>query len=140
MSPDEQLRAIADAADALARLARAALEARPLDSASLLPIKTAAQRAATSPRVVTEAIRAGVLPAYGGQRDRAVRLSDLDAWIESRRRDRLDNAPGKSAHPYDTDPVYRADIDRRMRNIAARERAAARRSSAAPATPRSRGD
>jgi hypothetical protein len=51
----------------------------------LLPLTEAARIAATSKRVVKDAIRAGVLPAVGGQRDRAVRRRDLEAWIEGRR-------------------------------------------------------
>lgn len=51
----------------------------------LLPLDRAAAVAATSVRVVRDAIRAGALPAVGRQRDRAVRRRDLDAWVESRR-------------------------------------------------------
>jgi hypothetical protein len=51
----------------------------------LLPLPDAARVAATSVRVVREAIRSGALPALGRQRDRAVRRRDLESWIESRR-------------------------------------------------------
>ncbi|HEY8079917.1 MAG TPA: hypothetical protein VIF62_37555 [Labilithrix sp.] len=71
---------------------------------ALVPIARAADVAATSERVVREAIRAGELTAYGGQRDRAVRLRDLVAWIDSRRV-RLDG-------PADV------DIERRVRRLA----------------------
>jgi hypothetical protein len=83
MSP-AVMRAIADAADALARLARAAAEDAPRDPGELLPVAEAARVAATSVRVLRDAIRAGLLPAHGGQRDRSVRRSDLDAWIATR--------------------------------------------------------
>ena len=87
--PDEQvgdfLLALAEAAEALARLARAVAEEDVNDPDALIPIKGAAVIAATSARVVTDAVRLGDLPAFGGQRDRAVRRSDLARWIESRR-------------------------------------------------------
>jgi hypothetical protein len=51
----------------------------------LVPIAVAARIAATSVRVVRDAIRSDDLPAFGKQRDRSVRRSDLDKWIESRR-------------------------------------------------------
>ena len=51
----------------------------------LVPIATAAKIAATSTRVVKDAIRGAELPAFGGQRDRSVRRADLTRWIESRR-------------------------------------------------------
>jgi hypothetical protein len=54
-------------------------------SGDLVTLEIAASLAATSVRVVRDAIRTGDLPAYGGQRDRPVRASDLAAWIESRR-------------------------------------------------------
>ena len=84
MSP-AALRAIADAADALARLAReAAAESKP-DPGAMVPLAEAARSAGTSTRVVRDAIRDGALVAYGGQRDRSVRRGDLDAWIADRR-------------------------------------------------------
>ena len=70
----------------------------------LVTIARAANVAATSERVVREAIRAGALTAYGGQRDRAVRMRDLVAWIDSRRVKRDGPADG--------------DIERRMRRLA----------------------
>ena len=82
------LRAVAEAADALAgeakelaRLARAAAES-PADTTALMPIAEAAVHAGTSERTLREAIRAGTLPAYGRQRDRAIRRGDLDGSIE----------------------------------------------------------
>jgi hypothetical protein len=81
----DALRALADAADALARLARAAAEEGPDDPATLIPVRKAACIAGTSARVVREAIRCHDLPAFGRQRDRAVRRADLERWIESRR-------------------------------------------------------
>jgi helix-turn-helix protein len=80
------LSALADAADALARLARAAAdEGVTAPPRALVPVTDASKLAKTSVRVVRDAIRAGDLAAYGGQRDRCVRRGDLDAWIESRR-------------------------------------------------------
>lgn len=79
------LRAIADAADALARLARAAVEDAPGDASALVPLAEAARAAGTSVRVVRDAIRAGDLAAYGRQRDRSVRRGELERWVESRR-------------------------------------------------------
>jgi hypothetical protein len=79
------LHALADAAEALARLAREAASERPdaWDDA-LVPVAEAARVAATSVRVVRDAIRRGELAAFGRMRDRAVRHADLDAWIASR--------------------------------------------------------
>jgi hypothetical protein len=51
----------------------------------LVPLGDAARIAATSKRVLVEAIRRGELPAFGRQRDRSVRRADLVAWVESRR-------------------------------------------------------
>jgi hypothetical protein len=79
------LRAIADAADALARLAREAATETSLDPTAMVPLAEAARSAGTSTRVVRDAIRAGALVAYGRQRDRSVRRDDLAAWIASRR-------------------------------------------------------
>jgi len=72
-------------ADALRALADAIEAEPPTHGDALLTITEAARHAATSRRVLNDAIRRGVLTAYGGQRDRAVRRADLDAWIESRR-------------------------------------------------------
>jgi hypothetical protein len=101
------LRAVADAADALGRLARECATFDD-DPSALVPLRDAARVAASSARVLREAIRAGDLVAYGGQRDRAVRRRDLDAWIESRR------VPA-AAGPDD------ADMERRMRRLAKRK-------------------
>jgi hypothetical protein len=79
------LLAIAEAADALARVARAAADGTEHDDDTLLPLSEAARLAATSVRVVREAIRFGELPAYGRTRDRSVRRGDLMIWIASRR-------------------------------------------------------
>jgi hypothetical protein len=54
------------------------------DAAQLLPLADAARVAATTLRVLRTAIRSGALQAVGRQRDRAVRRSELDAWIETR--------------------------------------------------------
>jgi hypothetical protein len=81
------LHALADAAEALARLAREAAsgpDGEHLDGA-LIPIAEAARLAATSVRVVRDAIRCHDLVAFGRMRDRAVRRADLDAWIMSRK-------------------------------------------------------
>ncbi len=98
------IRALADAADALARLARAVAE-DPGDADAMLSLADAARLAATSQRVLRDAIRAGELAAYGRKRDRAVRRGDLDAWIESRR---VAPVPG----------VDDADLVRRVRRLA----------------------
>jgi hypothetical protein len=82
------------------------------DPDELVPLADAVRIAATSLRVMRDAIRRGELPAHGRQRDRAVRLRDLDAWIESRR------AP-VHAGPDDL------DVERRMSRIARRRRRAA---------------
>ena len=85
MSP-AALRAIADAADALARLAREASEdTAQTNPNAMLALPEAARVAGTSVRIVRDAIRAGVLAGYGRQRDRSVRRGDLDTWIASRR-------------------------------------------------------
>ena len=86
-----------------AALARGAV---PGEADALVSIVCAAGMAATSVRVLREAIRSGELPAYGGQRDRAVRMRDLTVWIESRRV----TLRG---------PIDR-DIERRMRRVAKR--------------------
>lgn len=75
----------------------------------LLPIADAAREAATSVRVVRDAIRAKELPAYGRERDRAVRRSELLKWVESRR----------VIHKAIDD----ADIERRVRRISAQRKA-----------------
>jgi len=72
--------------------------------AELVPLARAAVVAATTERVVREAIAAGELPAFGRRRDRAVKRRDLDAWIEARRV-RIDEGP-------DDDK-----IEKRMRRI-----------------------
>lgn len=85
-------------------LAEAALarDGRPTEN-ELVSLRDAARLAATTPRVVRDAIRGGELPAFGGQRDRAIRHGDLVRWIESRRL----TLPG---------PADR-DVDRRMRRL-----------------------
>ena len=79
------LHALAEAAEALARLAREAASERPeAGDDALIPVAEAARLAATSVRVVRDAIRRGELAAFGRMRDRAVRHADLAAWIASR--------------------------------------------------------
>jgi hypothetical protein len=106
MSP-AALQALADAAEALARLAREAATApeskHPNDA--LVPLSEAARIAATSVRVVRDAIRNRQLVAYGRMRDRAVRRTDLDMWIASRE--------VKPSHGLDD-----ADIERRIARLA----------------------
>jgi hypothetical protein len=80
------LQALADVAEALARLAREAAsdqDGERRDDA-LVPLGEAARLAATSIRVVRDAVRNRELAAFGRARDRAVRRADLDAWIASR--------------------------------------------------------
>jgi hypothetical protein len=89
----------------------ATARAAPALPTSLLPIQECARLAATSVRVVRDAIRAGDLTAYGGQRDRAVRADDLARWIESRR--------VILSGPAD------ADIERRMQRLGRRRGARA---------------
>jgi hypothetical protein len=101
------LRALADAAEALARLAREAAgdsDGEPRDDA-LVPLAEAARLAATSLRVVRDAIRRRELTAFGRTRDRAVRRADLDTWIASR-----EVRPIRG--------VQDADIERRMARLA----------------------
>lgn len=69
----------------LLALAARARGGEPPHANRLLPVAVAARHAATSARVIREAIRAGELPAYGGQRDRSVLVEDLERWITSRR-------------------------------------------------------
>jgi hypothetical protein len=79
------LHALAEAAEALARLAREAAAERPeAGDDALVPVAEAARLAATSVRVVRDAIGRGELAAFGRMRDRAVRRADLAAWIASR--------------------------------------------------------
>ena len=79
------LHALAEAAEALARLAREVASERPeARDDALIPVAEAARLAATSVRVVRDAIRRGELAAFGRMRDRAVRHADLAAWIASR--------------------------------------------------------
>jgi hypothetical protein len=79
------LHALADAAEALARLAReAASEPPEAGDNALIPVAEAARLAATSVRVVRDAIRRGEITAFGRMRDRAVRRADLATWIASR--------------------------------------------------------
>ncbi len=98
--------ALAEAAEAVARAARA-LAADTGDPADLLPLRQAACVAATSVRVLRDAIRAGDLTAFGRQRDRAVRRADLNQWVADRR-----FAPVRG--PDDR------DIDRRVARLARR--------------------
>jgi hypothetical protein len=79
------LRATADAADALARLARAAADDETDPEGALIPIRDAARFSAASVRAMHRAIRAGDLPVYGRKRNRAVRRGDVLAWIAQRR-------------------------------------------------------
>jgi hypothetical protein len=99
------LRAMADAADAFARLARAAADDQTDPDDALIPIRDAARLSAASVRALRRAIRAGALPVYGRTRNRAVRRGDVLAWIAERR------APVLSAPDDD-------DVERRMRRLA----------------------
>jgi hypothetical protein len=102
------LHALADAADALARLARAAAEDSS-DGAELLTLDAATKVAGVSRRVLREAIGARDLAAFGKQRSRTVRRSDLNAWVESRR-------VKPTAGPVDD------DIERRMVRLSRQRR------------------
>jgi hypothetical protein len=99
--------ALADAADAISRIARAVVEDSGTDD-TLVPLREAARMAATSMRVLRKAIRAGALTAYAQTRGRAVRRSELQTWIED---SKLPTLPGP-----DDD-----DVARRVQRIA-RER------------------
>jgi hypothetical protein len=79
------VRALADLAEALARLATELAREDLADPKAMLPLDEATRVAGTSKRVLRDAIRHGDLPAYGRQCDRSVRRADLDAWTESRR-------------------------------------------------------
>jgi hypothetical protein len=71
---------------ALARALAAILAPEAAASADdLLPLAEAARTAATSLRVLRDAIRRGELAGYGRQRDRSVRRVDLTRWIDERR-------------------------------------------------------
>jgi hypothetical protein len=101
------LQALADVAEALARLAREAAsdqDGKRQDDA-LVPLAEAARLAATSVRVVRGAIRNRELAAFGRMRDRAVRRGDLDAWIASREVKPIEG-------------VDDADIERRVARLA----------------------
>jgi hypothetical protein len=101
------LQALADVAEALARLAREAAsdqDAEHRDDA-LVPLAEAAHLAATSVRVVREAIRRRDLVAFGRIRDRAIRRADLNAWIASREAKPVQGADD-------------ADIERRIARLA----------------------
>jgi hypothetical protein len=104
MSPDA-LRALADAADALARLARAAAEETVSadDHLSLDEARVLARLRTTRP--LREALRRGDLQGFGSQRTRTIRRPDLLAWIESRRM-----APVQG--------IADADIERRVLRLA----------------------
>ena len=79
------LRALADAADALARIAREAASEGDLAPTRMLKVSEAAAFAAVKRRTLLRAIRRGELVAYGTHRERTVKGADLLAWIESRR-------------------------------------------------------
>jgi hypothetical protein len=82
------LRAIADAADALSRIAREALaDDAPADEH--LPKQKAAEIAGVKVRALDDARRRGELPMYGRQRSRTVRRDELMAWLASRRVERM---------------------------------------------------
>jgi hypothetical protein len=104
------LYALADAAEALARLAREAASDRPeaWDDA-LIPVAEAARLAATSVRVVRDAIRRGELAAFGRMRDRAVRHADLADWMA-----------GRALKP--VEGIDDADIARRVNRLTQRKR------------------
>jgi hypothetical protein len=110
------LRAIADMADALARLCRAAADEAELgpDPNAQLPEREAARIAGVSLRTLRDARRDGDLIVYGKQRSRTVRRADLDAWIASRRQRPV-------MGPDDE------DIERRMAKIEAARNAKARK-------------
>ena len=116
------LHALADAAYALARLARA-FASEPVGAQrddALIPIAEAARLAATSPRVVRDRdLRRGELAAFGRMRDRAVRHADLAAWIAGRL--------VKPLHGVDD-----ADIAKKGRAAGARQTRATREASATP--------
>jgi hypothetical protein len=80
------LRALADIAAALARLASAAAEEPASDPDALLPLAAAASLACTTPRALRDAARRGELVLRGAQRSRCVRRIDVVAWAESRTR------------------------------------------------------
>jgi hypothetical protein len=107
-----QLRALADVAEALARLARAAADDNSQPSDEHLPEREAARIAGVSLRTLRDARRRGELVVYGKQRSRTIKRADLSAWVESR----LSRPVGGHCD---------ADIERRMRRIARRKGRAA---------------
>jgi len=82
-----------------------AVWSRTKEADDLVLLPEAAELAKTSVRVVKDAIRSGELSAFGKQRDRTVRRSDVARWVEARR-----------VRPV-VGPID-ADIQRRMRQIA----------------------
>jgi hypothetical protein len=104
--PADALRAIVAAGGTVFETAAGTIVVLPKrvgDADELLPLVDAARVAATTVRVLRDAIRAGELPAVGRQRDRSVRRRDLDAWIESRA-----HAPTK------VDDEVEARVERRL--------------------------
>lgn len=94
----------------------------------LVPLDAVAQLAKTSVRVIKDAIRSGALVGYGKQRNRSARRSDVDAWIESRRYQPVMGPDDADVDRWmqEKQAAFDADIKRRMRNIAARDRRRAR--------------
>lgn len=72
--------------------------------ADMLPEAEACKYGGCSKRTLTVARRTGEITAYGSQRDRSYRRSDLDKWIESR----------KVVH----EPIDDPDIERRVERMA----------------------
>lgn len=77
-------RAADDAANAFAKLARAARE-EVSGADDWVPEAEAAKLAGVSLRTLRADRRAGRLKVYGKQRSRVVRRSDLEAYVEARR-------------------------------------------------------
>lgn len=96
----------------------------------LIPIDVVAQIAKTSVRVVKDAIRKRDLAAFGKERDRCVRRSDVDSWIESRRYAPIagpdDAEVARWMAKRDREGPRDIDIRRRMQRIAREERAKVR--------------
>ncbi len=70
---------------ALAAALAALLAPRTSDSEERLSLREAAVTAATTVRILEDAIRIGALPAYGSQRDRSVKRAELLKWADARR-------------------------------------------------------
>ncbi len=116
------LRALADAARALAAIAEAAAEE---SSDAMIPEREAARIAGVTLYALRKARRDGALVFYGGQRNRVVRRSALEAWLETRRAPALGKAPRPRAGPVVRDELDESGVEDVERRARRRERSRA---------------